>query len=259
MRWLSLLTALSIGLVAMTQGRGTKSTQAKIEELNQKTAVNPVIDMSMSDYKRYAQGAKNYTLIFMLTSLTPAFPCPACFNTYKIFELVARSFSLSSHTGVYFAKLEYSPSTLALYEELHIAQIPTIMHLSPDRQPGPQDIVQAFDRPELGAAWVAEMTNKKFRIQYPINWTKWIIAATVTILMIKRIKRAPMSFYPKALKVILLFLAMGLSMLMTGGFMYSMIAHSPMHGEDENGHPIIFLVHEDGNQSKVEGLAISSM
>eukprot|EP00124_Ichthyophonus_hoferi_P000922 Ihof_evm7s40 gene=Ihof_evmTU7s40 len=261
MKW-SCIVATCVALLSATvQGAPKDSLASKVAELNARTKISPLIDMTSADFSRFFTGEKNYTMFVTFTALDPSRKCRACKIVYDEFNLAAQSFQYTSEPGVYFVSFDFEKSQ-RVFQKFNINSAPLIWHFPAKGDPTKRDKLEDFyrkaPRAEMFAKFITDRTGIECTIYRPIDWTSRMITLGITILIIYLL----VTFFPTGLFMhfagpLFCMTSMLMAICFTGGYMYNQIRGANMYGRDEHGKNKIFT--SFGNQSITETMAVMMM
>eukprot|EP00123_Amoebidium_parasiticum_P001696 comp12857_c0_seq1/m.8027 comp12857_c0_seq1/g.8027 ORF comp12857_c0_seq1/g.8027 comp12857_c0_seq1/m.8027 type:complete len:323 (-) comp12857_c0_seq1:117-1085(-) len=259
MRWSRLLVALGATLLGFAQAQTSKaSSEEKAAELEAKSQVTPVIDMTAADYNRYLIGNRDYGVVAMFTALQPNRRCQLCKEAQFEFISAAKSFRSAGHRGVYFVLFDYD-SAAKVFNKHDVNSAPLVWYFpakgKPTKQDKMEDLYRRGARAELFAKFISDRTGMHFQISRPINWTNLItLVGVVSAVVYLAVTFFPMALFLKFANPVLCIISMLLALLFTGGYMWNQIRGAGMYTRDGAGKTVVFA--GSGSQTQTETMTV---
>ena len=123
---------------------------------------------------------RNYSVIVMMTALSPHRQCQVCRSAYDEFQIVANSFRYSPAfaSQLYFAMVDFDEGS-EIFQQLSLNSAPIFLHFSPKgklRSPDTMDVQRVGFSADVIGKWIAEKTDVQIRVIRPPSYSGIIIA-----------------------------------------------------------------------------------
>ncbi|KAH8872395.1 Magnesium transporter protein isoform 2 [Schistosoma japonicum] len=156
--------------------------EKKVQTLNQLTINQPYIELDIDRFNLLLKSQpKNYSVILLLTALSPSRDCVPCKQAFEEFQIVATSWRYSKHRSdqLFFAVADFDNAP-GVFEFLHLETAPAIVHVSPKgsiKQSDYMDIMISGFSSEAIVRWIFGTTQIQIRIFRPPSYTGTILLA----------------------------------------------------------------------------------
>ena len=204
---------------------GQLTLEERISQLNELASRRPVIRLNGQKFRNLV-GSKshprNYSMVVMMTALTPSRQCQVCRQAYDEFVITANSWRYNNNNQqspvIYFAMVDYDEGS-DVFNLLSINSAPVFLFFSKDnknvKNADQLDIQRIGFSSEVIAKWVQEKTNnevvikvvrppnyatsiavlllmavfgsivylKRNNLEYAYNKTAWASAAVIVVLI----------------------------------------------------------------------------
>ncbi|XP_002167116.3 tumor suppressor candidate 3 [Hydra vulgaris] len=194
--WLATLVVIAVifttnNFVKCTKQKKSRESvniqlEQKVQNLVDLNSRRPVIRMNGDKYRQYVKTSpKNYSIILMLTALSPQRQCAICKEVNSEYQILASSWRYSNgftSNKLFFAMVDFDEGS-DVFQALKLNSAPVIMHF-PAR--GPQKKVDTYDMGRQGfaaeqlAKWVLDRTDVSIHIMRPPNY---VMAMTIGVLL----------------------------------------------------------------------------
>lgn len=164
----------------------------KVEMLNKMKRERPLFKMSPDDFKTYVQQKpRNYSVVVMLTALSPQRGCAACQQANDEYKILANSHRFASPqqqqgaANLYFAAVDYDGGH-EIFEYLGIQSAPTFIHFPSKgkRKKADKYDVQRFGfNAEQLSKWVEDRSGVRVHVRRPVDHTGTVMFSLVLFMM----------------------------------------------------------------------------
>eukprot|EP00794_Sanderia_malayensis_P006994 gene6994-7779_t len=179
-RIMKTILLLLLGVVIFVQSKKPKENVAAqlevhVQNLMELNSRRPIIRMNGDKFRTYIKYApRNYSIILMLTALSPQRQCGICKDVHSEFQIIANSWRYSSSytSRLFFAMVDFDEGS-DVFQSLKLNSAPIIMHFPSKGKPKRGDTYdmqrQGFSAEQIGK-WIAERTDIHIRIVRPPNY-----------------------------------------------------------------------------------------
>ncbi|CAH6718711.1 dolichyl-diphosphooligosaccharide--protein glycosyltransferase subunit 3 [[Candida] jaroonii] len=244
----SIFSVLSI-LALFNVVIGAYTNQELLDQV--KKASTKVLTLTDKNYEKYLNGPRDYHVVMLLSSQSPQFKCPLCNEFKPEYELVANSWNQDHPNGVngdnekdiFFFYSEFMNSK-DFFQKLKLNNIPKCFYLPPSTISAKDGWVTETDEYQffqgqhatLIIDWLRSVTEHKFNLHVPINYTRIAVNAGITfgVLVLAFI------FNKQVMKVLTsktlwTGAAIFLILLFNAGYMFNQIRQMPYVREHPDG------------------------
>lgn len=130
-----LIKNLKLNSIFFQVNQAQQSLAERVSELNRLSLKKSVIRLNTEKFRLFV-GSKsiprNYSVIVMMTALSPHRQCQVCRSAYDEFLIVANSFiySPSFQSQLYFAMVDFDEGS-EIFQQLSLNSAPIFLHFSP--------------------------------------------------------------------------------------------------------------------------------
>lgn len=171
----------------------------QIQQLNDLSEKKPIIRLNGEKFRKYV-GSKsvprNYSMIIMMTALSPQRSCHICRQAFEEFQVAAGSFKAGSHFDskrLYFGLVDYDEGS-DIFSSLSINSAPCFLYFDDKgnfKKPDELNIQRLGFGADVLGRWILEKTGISVKIVRPPNYTMPIMMvllgmAVCAILYISR-------------------------------------------------------------------------
>ncbi|UJR33611.1 hypothetical protein I4U23_021047 [Adineta vaga] len=173
----------------------------KVHQLTEWSLKKSLIRLNSERFKHFVQTApKNYSMIIMLTALSPPRQCGVCKHAHDEFQVVAQSYRFSNafSNKLFFAMVDFDEGA-EVFQHLKLNSAPVFMHFPPKSKPKKGDQMdlnrRGFSADQL-VKWVKDRTEIQIQIYRPPDYTGFLIFgfAVTMIGALLYLKRDNLSF-----------------------------------------------------------------
>ncbi|UXI22282.1 hypothetical protein NH340_JMT08225 [Sarcoptes scabiei] len=238
----------------------------RVQKLTQMSFRKPLIRFNSDKFRTFigsksaGQPIRNYTIVVMLTALSPGRQCSVCRSAADEFSIVANSWRYSSQftSELFFALVDYDEGS-EIFQQLKINSAPVFL-LFKDRNvrintlslkhAEQMDIQRIGFAAETIARWIHERTKIQIRIVRPQNYTATflLIIMLVFFSLILYVRRNNFDFLSNTTSWAIISLA--IIFAMTSGQMWSHIRGPPLLHRSQHG--ISYIHNSSGGQFIIE-------
>ena len=175
----------------MQANQAQQSLGERIGELNRLSLKKSVIRLNTEKFRLFV-GTKslprNYSVIVMMTALSPHRQCQVCRSAYDEYLIVANSFRYSPafQGQLFFAMVDFDEGS-EIFQQLSLNSAPIFLHFSPKgklRTPDTMDVQRVGFHAEVIAKWIGEKTDvQQIRIIRPPSYSGILIALIAMALI----------------------------------------------------------------------------
>jgi len=250
LNWLlSILIVVIICLVSNSNSQNRRnanqaqsSLAERVGELNRLSLKKSIIRLNTEKFRLFV-GSKsmprNYSVVVMMTALSPQRQCQVCRSAHDEFLIVANSFrySPSFQSQLYFAMVDFDEGS-EIFQQLSLNSAPIFLHFSPKgklRSPDTMDVQRVGFHAEVIAKWISEKTDIQIRVIRPPSYSGIIIALLAMGLVgsLLYIRRNNLEFLYNRTSWALLSLTIVFAM--TSGQMWNHIRGPPLMQKTQRG------------------------
>jgi len=223
-----------------------QSLSERVAELNRLSLKKSVIRMNTEKFRLFV-GSKsvprNYSVVVMMTALSPHRQCQVCRSAHDEFMIVANSFRYSPafQSQLYFAMVDFDEGS-EIFQQLSLNSAPIFLHFSPKgklRTPDTMDVQRVGFHAEVIAKWIGEKTDIQIRIMRPPSYSGILISmagiALVGSLLYIRRDNLEFLYNRTSWGLISLFIVFA----MTSGQMWNHIRGPPLMQKTQRGFAYI--------------------
>jgi len=191
--WILLIVIYLVGCNSQTRRNVNQAQQSlaeRVGELNRMSLKKSVIRLNTEKFRLFV-GSKslprNYSVVVMMTALSPHRQCQVCRSAHDEFLIVANSFRYSPafQSQLYFAMVDFDEGS-EIFQQLSLNSAPIFLHFSPKgklRSPDTMDVQRVGFHAEVISKWIAEKTDIQIRVIRPPSYSGIIIALIAMALV----------------------------------------------------------------------------
>ncbi|CAF1395878.1 unnamed protein product, partial [Rotaria sp. Silwood1] len=161
----------------------------KIKQLTHWSSKKPVIRLNSEGFTNYVKTQpRNYSMMVMLTALSPQRQCGICKQAHDEFEIVARSYRYSNplSNSVFFGMVDFDDAS-DVFQYLQLNTAPVFIHFPPEAKPKKSDHMDGsrsgFSAEHI-AKWVHDRTGVQIEIYRPPNYSGFLLIALIIIMIL---------------------------------------------------------------------------
>ncbi|CAF3728204.1 unnamed protein product [Adineta steineri] len=160
----------------------------KIQQLTELSLKKAVIRLNAERFKHFVRTPpRNYSMIVMLTALSPQRQCPMCKQAHDEFQVVAESYRHSNafSNRLFFGMVDFDEGA-EVFQYLKLNSAPVFMHFPAKMKPkkGDQmDIGRTGLSAEQMAKWVKDRTEIQIQIYRVPDYSKFAFVALSLIMI----------------------------------------------------------------------------
>ncbi|CAF0750242.1 unnamed protein product [Adineta ricciae] len=173
----------------------------KVQQLTDWSSKNSLIRLNSERFKHFVRTPpRNYSMIIMLTALSPQRQCGVCKHAHDEFQVVAQSYRYSKafSNKLFFAMVDFDEGA-EVFQYLKLNSAPVFIHFPPKTKPKKGDQLdlnrRGFSADHL-AKWVQDRTEIRIEIYRPPDYSGVLIGgfALAMIAGLLYLKRDSLSF-----------------------------------------------------------------
>jgi oligosaccharyltransferase complex subunit gamma len=173
----------------------------KIQQLTDWSLKKPIIRLNNDRFKQYVKTApRNYSMIIMLTALSPQRQCGICKQALDEFQIVAQSYRYSSAftNRVFFALVDFDDGS-EVFQYLGLNSAPVFIHFPPKMKPKKNDQMdisrQGFSAEQI-SKWIQDRVDVQIHIFRPPNYSGFLLIVLLVTMIggLLYIKRNSLEF-----------------------------------------------------------------
>lgn len=179
--------ALLIAVNSQSKQKGLTLGE-KVQNLMKMNAKKSVLKFNGQKFREYVkQSPRNYSVIIMLTALSPARHCAICHHAHDEFTIVANSYRYSPiySNKLFFAVVDFDEGS-DVFQMLNLNTAPVIMHFPSKGKPKGSDTMD-IHRVGLSAEAVAKFVHERIDVQIrvfrPPNYSGTLTVITLGALL----------------------------------------------------------------------------
>ncbi|CAF1438515.1 unnamed protein product [Adineta ricciae] len=173
----------------------------KVQQLTDWSSKNSLIRLNSERFKHFVRTPpKNYSMIIMLTALSPQRQCGVCKHAHDEFQVVAQSYRYSKafSNKLFFAMVDFDEGA-EVFQYLKLNSAPVFIHFPPKTKPKKGDQLdlnrRGFSAEHL-TKWVQDRTEIRIEIYRPPDYSGILISgfALAMIAALLYLKRDSLTF-----------------------------------------------------------------
>ncbi|CAF0887568.1 unnamed protein product [Didymodactylos carnosus] len=173
----------------------------KIEQLTEWSMKKPVIRLNSERFKHYVKTPpRNYSVIVMLTALSPQRQCAICKQAHDEFQVVAQSWRYSSafSNKIFFAMVDFDEGS-DVFQYLKLNSAPVFIHFPPKMKPKKGDYMDisrwGFSAEQL-VKWINDRADIHIHVFRPPNYSGFLLVILLVTMIagLLYIKRNSLEF-----------------------------------------------------------------
>ncbi|CAF3683829.1 unnamed protein product [Adineta steineri] len=173
----------------------------KIQQLTDWSLKKPIIRLNSERFKHYVKTApRNYSMIIMLTALSPSRSCGICKQAQDEFQIVAQSYRYSSAftNKLFFAMVDFDDGQ-DVFQYLKLNSAPVFIHFPPKMKPKKNDfmdISRSGFSAEAQAKWIHDRADVHIHVFRPPNYSGFLLVVLLVTMIggLLYIKRNSLEF-----------------------------------------------------------------
>jgi len=160
----------------------------KITQLTDWSLKKPVIRLNNERFKHYVKTLpRNYSMIVMLTALSPQRQCAVCKQAHDEFQIVAQSYRYSSafSNKIFFGMVDFDEGS-EVFQYLKLNSAPVFIHFPPKMKPKKSDfmdISRTGFQAEAVAKWINDRTDVQIHIFRPPNYSGFLLVVLLVTMI----------------------------------------------------------------------------
>ncbi|PAA92052.1 hypothetical protein BOX15_Mlig028467g3 [Macrostomum lignano] len=191
---------LVIGITSADPAKDQVLSQ-RVQQLIDWSSRKSVIRLNSDKFRQYVRGPpKNYSVIVMLTALSPSRGCQVCKYAHEEFTIVANSwrYAQSWTSSLFFAMVDFDEGS-DVFSMLKQNSAPVFIHFPAKGQPKKGDVMDIHRigfQAEVMARWITERTDIQIRVFRPPNYS-WTLVLGILMSMavgVLYLKRSSLDF-----------------------------------------------------------------
>ncbi|CAF1552195.1 unnamed protein product [Rotaria magnacalcarata] len=173
----------------------------KIQQLTDWSLKKPIIRLNSERFKHYVKTApRNYSMIVMLTAMSPQRQCSICKQAHDEFQIVAQSYRYSSAftNKVFFGLVDFDDGS-EVFQYLKLNSAPVFIHFPPRMKPKKSDYMDisrwGFSAEQI-AKWIHDRADVQIHIFRPPNYSGFLLIILLVTMIggLLYIKRNSLEF-----------------------------------------------------------------
>ncbi|CAL8095489.1 unnamed protein product [Calicophoron daubneyi] len=159
-----------------------ETLETKVRRLEELSAHHQVVNLNADLYHMLVEShPRNYSVILLLTALSPKRNCRFCHEAHSEFKILAASWRYSKQrtNELFFAVADFD-NAYEIFHSLKLETAPAILHFKPKGNVKPSDYME-LSRMGLSAEavsqWIASRTGIKIRVIRPPSYTGTMLLA----------------------------------------------------------------------------------
>ncbi|CAF3334206.1 unnamed protein product [Rotaria socialis] len=173
----------------------------KIQQLTDWSLKKPIIRLNSERFKHYVKTApRNYSMIVMLTAMSPQRQCSICKQAHDEFQIVAQSYRYSSAftNKVFFGLVDFDDGS-EVFQYLKLNSAPVFIHFPPRMKPKKSDYMDisrwGFSAEQI-AKWIHDRADIQIHIFRPPNYSGFLLIILLVTMIggLLYIKRNSLEF-----------------------------------------------------------------
>lgn len=236
---LTLLLTITLNVVA-------GHLDEQIQQLQDLQERRPVIKLNSERFKKFVgpqSVPRNYSMIVILTALSPQRSCHLCRQAYDEFVIAANSYKLSPHSQskrLYFGAVDFDEAS-DIFSYLSIDTAPCFLYFNAEgnfKSPDELNIQKLGFTSDIILRWIAEKTGMQVKLVRPPNLFVPIVLGLFGLTLAAILYMSRNSLTMIFNRNLWAFSAVALVLLMTSGQMWNHIRGAPLmqRGRTQNNY-----------------------
>jgi oligosaccharyltransferase complex subunit gamma len=159
----------------------------KVHQLTEWSLKKPVIRLNTERFNHYVKTSpRNYSMIVMLTAMSPQRQCGICKQAHDEFQVVAQSYRYSNafSNKVFFGMVDFDDGA-EIFQSLKLNTAPVFIHFPQKGKPkkGDQmDLSRWGFSAEQMVKWVHDCADVSIQIVRPANYSRMLLIGLIAVM-----------------------------------------------------------------------------